>query len=988
MIRFLRAFYFFGLLSCFSVLYAQEASPDHHRQFQTAINLYEQGQYWSAYQMFNSIDKDATPSYAPGIASYTLLCEIALDDPAVESKSLRWEQEYPAAPLKHRVYFALGSYYSNKGRFKEALGALEKIKPRRLPASESAALLFRKGYAAMQTGEIQKAVKWFEETEFSTGKESYKWSALYYRAYLHYADGDFREAIPLLERLTAIPQYKELSTTYLLQSLLYLNEYEEVIQKGVPLYEHADQALRMTLAKTLSEAFFALNRAKEARAFFDDYLQETPSLTLTDRYYSGILFFKLEEYERAAEQLAIVGERTDSLGQNALYHLGEAYIKLKNKISALDAFKKASVLPFDPALKEDAFFNYAKLSFDLNRDIQVLSAYRKEYPLSPKLDEIQNYMAASHFMNQDYAMAVESLLELKNPTAENKADLKKAAYLRGIQLYETGSFREAERYFTLAAEPYWVAECQYRSNQYKSAINTWNKFIRESGAYAHPERYRTSHYNIAYAYFKQKEYKRAEEWFQRYLKLGKGDKRLIADTYLRLGDCAFAQYAHQQALTEYQNALDHHTVSPDYALYQMAMAQGVLNKDPEKIKTLDKLMTDYPGSGFFSSALFEQGRTFVQTNQYERAEDRFSTILSFAQHGAFHAKALVELGLIRINTQHPDQALEYYKEVLQRFPGSPDAENALAGIENVYMARNDSKGFFDYLESLGIDSGKSPGEKEMLIFSSAEQLYLNHSYAAAVTALNQFNKDFPESTKRAAAHFYLGECYLQLDKLQPAADAYLVVMQSPSGSYTELATKHYAAIQYRLEQYSNAVDAYMSLSDIAQIENNRLEAFKGLMWSFYKNKQYRNALVQSEKVLDNPSFDKAVRKEAVYVKAKSHLALGERTEAKPLLEELSQESHTPFGAEAFFLLCKEAFDTGDFDKAETMIYNFADTDTPQQYWIARAFVLLGDIFAERGEWVQAKATYESIQKGYKPEKPDDLAQMVLVRLQKCEEELP
>ena len=152
----------------------------------------------------------------------------------------------------------------------------------------------------------------------------------------------------------------------------------------------------------------------------------------------------------------------------------------------------------------------------------------------------------------------------------------------------------------------------------------------------------------------------------------------------------------------------------------------------------------------------------MQTNQYERAEDRFSTILSFAQHGAFHAKALVELGLIRINTQHPDQALEYYKEVLQRFPGSPDAENALAGIENVYMARNDSKGFFDYLESLGIDSGKSPGEKEMLIFSSAEQLYLNHSYAAAVTALNQFNKDFPESTKRAAAHFYLGECYLQL----------------------------------------------------------------------------------------------------------------------------------------------------------------------------------------------------------------------------------
>ena len=187
----------------------------------------------------------------------------------------------------------------------------------------------------------------------------------------------------------------------------------------------------------------------------------------------------------------------------------------------------------------------------------------------------------------------------------------------------------------------------------------------------------------------------------------------------------------------------------------------------------------------------------------------------------------------------------------------------------------------------------------MLIFSSAEQLYLNHSYAAAVTALNQFNKI--SRKYKELQPIYLGECYLQLDKLQPAADAYLVVMQSPSGSYTELATKHYAAIQYRLEQYSNAVDAYMSLSDIAQI-NNGLEAFKGLMWSFYKNKQYRNALVQSEKVLD-PSFDKAVRKEAVYVKPKAtwHWVKGRKPAA---VGRLSQESHTPFGAEAFFLLCK------------------------------------------------------------------------------------
>jgi hypothetical protein len=70
-----------------------------------------------------------------------------------------------------------------------------------------------------------------------------------------------------------------------------------------------------------------------------------------------------------------------------------------------------------------------------------------------------------------------------------------------------------------------------------------------------------------------------------------------------------------------------------------------------------------------------------------------------------------------------------------------------------------------------------------------------------------------------------------------------------------------------------------------------------------------------------------------------------------------------------------------------MIYNFADSNTPQEYWIARAFILLGDIFADRSEWVQAKATFESIKNGYKAENPDDIEQLVTLRLKKCEEKL-
>lgn len=989
MIHPVRISFFTGFLFFATLLSGQEHRHTADELFKTAVELYKQEQYWSAFELFSQIrSDDAGSSRASLLASYRILCEIGMKDPAIAERVARWELDYPSAPMKHQIYFKMGELFSARERYKEAMSAYDKVHVKKLPVADRSAFSFRKGYAALQTGDSAKAALYFEEIEKFPGGTSYKWASRYYRGYIHYSEGRFDLAVPLLEPLTDVPQYGALSSVYLLQALFYLKQYERVIQQGVPIYRDADPALRTTLAKTLSEAYFALDRTQEARDFFDDYMDDVSALTLTDRYFSGILYFKLGDFIRAAEQLSIVGERQDSLGQNALYHLGESYIRLRNKVDAMEAFKRASSMDFDPAIREDAFFNYAKLSFDLNRDIQVLSLYRKEYENSPKLDEIQSYIAANYFINQDYASAVQALQALRTPTPENLADLKKAAYLRGIQLYQAGSFRDAEKYFGMAEEPYWVAECLYRSNMFSNAINLWKQYIQRSGSFSNPDKYRTSHYNIAYAYFKTGDYTTAADWFHRYLRLGKTDRALAADTYLRLGDCAFAQYQHQQATAEYQNALDHQTVSPDYALYQIAMAQGVLNLESQKILTLDRLMREYPSSGFFSSSLFEQGRTYIQTNQYDNAEERFRTILSFGVHSAFHAKALVELGLIQINLQNPGGALDYYKEVLRRFPDSPDAVNALAGIENVYLARNDSKGFFDYLESLGIDSGKSPDEKELMIFASAEQLYLNDAPAAAVTALNNFIKEYPGSDKIPAAHFYLGECLSRLGKMQMAADAYLVVMKRPSGSFTELATKNYAAIQYDLEQYANAVDAYMSLFDIALIENNRFEAQKGLMWSFFRNKQYRNAIVQSNKVLENKAFDKKIHTEANYVKAKSHLALGERDLALPLLEVLARENHTATGAEASYLLCKDAFDSGDFDRAETMIYNFADTDTPQEYWIARTFMLLGDIFAERGEWAQAKATYQSVRDGYSPSEPDDIAQLIALRIKRIEEEQP
>ena len=68
---------------------------------------------------------------------------------------------------------------------------------------------------------------------------------------------------------------------------------------------------------------------------------------------------------------------------------------------------------------------------------------------------------------------------------------------------------------------------------------------------------------------------------------------------------------------------------------------------------------------------------------------------------------------------------------------------------------------------------------------------------------------------------------------------------------------------------------------------------------------------------------------------------------------------------------------------ENLVYAFADSGTSQQYWLAKAFIVLGDSFVERGEFEQAQATYESILTGYTPSGDrDDVTENVQLRLEK------
>ena len=112
----------------------------------------------------------------------------------------------------------------------------------------------------------------------------------------------------------------------------------------------------------------------------------------------------------------------------------------------------------------------------------------------------------------------------------------------------------------------------------------------------------------------------------------------------------------------------------------------------------------------------------------------------------------------------------------------------------------------------------------------------------------------------------------------------------------------------------------------------------------------------------------------------------QRDAAFKIFKELAADTKTLYGAEAKFLMVQDAYDRGKFQEVQDLVYGFAQAGSASDYYLAKAFLVLGDSFADQEEFAQAKATFESLRDGYTAYgADDDIPEAVRMRLEKLEE---
>ncbi len=953
-------------------LWGQVKDRQHSDRLESARKLYYSGSYYAAEKAFTELGKESLVSLDKSeIEAYKVMCAIALDKVNAEGMVNTFCTKYPNAPQQSMVKEALASRYFDTGKYVEALAVYNTINRNYLYKTRQTDFTFKKAYSNLRTGGYDRAEEGFAEV-LAGPYSQYTVPSTYYKGYVHYIRQQFAEAVPLFEKVGKENQFSLMAEYFAVESKLMLKDFDYVIKHGVPLYGQLDREMQSSLARILSEAYYEKGNQQEARRYLDIYAQSGAELSRKDHYFSGIVSYSLKSWPAAIESFSHVLGQEDELGQNAWYYTANSYLQIRNKIAALDAFKAASECDYDKVIQEDAFFNFAKLSFDVNADISQFRKYMERWPDSGKDDIIHNYMATAFLLSKDYRSAVEALSAIRVHTAESSSNLQKAAFLRAMQLIEGRGYRAAEPLLETAAEMgdneslsnlarFWQAECCYRDDRWSEAISINSNLLADNDFRSSTE-YPQALYNQAYCYLKSGNYVYAENFFRNFLNVAEGYQQYERDAQTRLADACFMQGKYADAAATYEKVYEADPASEDlYPVLQSAIAYGLMGDEAKKIDLLRPVTRFNRTAPLYPQALFELGRTYVQTGKNENASECFFTLVGMKDN-EYYPKALLELALINANSRKYDKAIEYYKAVVADAPDSPEAEDAIAGLESLYQLRNQPQAFLAYLEEIGRSDIKSTEEREQMLFNSAEQLYRTERYAAAINALQSYIAEYPSGSRSALANFYLAESLRATGRLESAADTYLRVMNMKSADCQLDATRAYATVNYDLQHYEKAEEAYRKLIDLARDDAIRHEAYLGLMRASYGAKDYAE-VIRSAQVVGT--------REARFLMAKASRTLGDRDRSRMLFEELAQDRKDAYGAESAYTLIQDAYDRGDFEEVEEAVYAFSDSGSEQLYWLAKSFIVLGDTFADRGDLEQAEATYNSILDGYQPTREDD-----------------
>jgi tetratricopeptide (TPR) repeat protein len=900
-----------------------------------------------------------------------------------EAAAIRFVNSSAHPAFRQRVAFALAQFYFLRERLEEAVPYYELAGIANLSNEEIADQKFELAYCYFNLRRFDQAASLFASIKEVPGK--YYIAGNYYYGLLAYNQGRYEQALRSFRRIAHESQYKRIVPYYVAEIHYFMGdrkqalaEAERLIQQPEKLYY--DKELHLLAAQSLFEE----QQYAASLPYFEYYYEQSDRIRKEELYEMGYAYYKTEDWASAIDKLKPLSLTQDSLGQTAMYLLGDCYLKTGDKKGARSAFGICANMPYNPGQREAALLLHARLSYELGYAEEAISSITtllQDYPGSAYRTEARTLLSDLLSKSNNYEAAFETLQAEASTDPAYRRSLQKASYGFALKQMQQGDLATADSLLALslqqpvdasyeAAAWFWRSDIAYRQQRHQAALDYGLSYLASARdakriRYISPQASAANAYlNMGYAAMALEQFDKARDYFSQAAKPGSGgggqaNEQFAGDALLRQADAAFKLKDFNLAASLYDQAIAAGVSEADYARQQKSILLGLRGRTADKISILQQIIAQSLSQQAVLEARYELANTYLESDQYQQAIEQLQQITGAGQARSLGARAWLKTGFAWQQLNDADKAIAAYRRVVTDYADAPERAAALEALENLYIARNEPAAYASLLSELGISGGADETRLESTYYAAAESQFASGKWQAARQGFSDYLDRYPQGASAAKARYYLAESLFNLKEYPAALQAYDALLSGAWTEFSEAGASRAAAIALQQNDLESA-DRYYRMMRSSALDGDKLaEAYAGLMRVSSRQNQPMQASAYADTLLSLPSINEAGRAEARFYQAKAMQA-SRPEEALAIYQQLTGIRNGAIAAEARYQAAAIHFAQNRLKEAEAAANQTISQSGGYDYWIVKSYILLADIMTRQKDYFNARATLQSV----------------------------
>jgi TolA-binding protein len=903
-------------------------------------------------------------------------------------------KQYPYSSHRMDAIMAIGdcAFVNN---YSEALSIYNRVDPDCLPTQRRYEYFYRVGYSNMMLAEYDEALANFDKVD---GCSDYVLSnaAKFYKAYIAFAQRDYPKAEQLFKQVDTTYEPGNMSDYYIAQIDFLKGDYTEALNAARRVLRSApDSQFIPETNRIIGESLYQLGHENEAIKYIQRYVDAVDTPVPSALYILGLHQYQQGDYASAIKSLQPVTNDDSAMAQSAYLYIGQAFLKNQDYDAALLAFDKSLRMEHDANVQEAAFYNYAVAKMQggkvpFGSSVSTFEEFLRRYPNSKYASQVQEYIVTGYITDNNYESALASINKIKNPSSTILSAKQRVLYTLGSRDIAAGNISQATSRLTaakqlssynqeIAAETtLLLGECDYKNGNYSSAASNYAAYLNQASSNAANRS--LARYDLGYARFGEKNFTDALTDFNRVVASpGNLSQVMVADAYNRIGDCYYYKSDFSSAATAYETAYKTDSNAGDYALYQQAIMKGYGKDYSSKISLLDKMIKEFPSSTLRPSAMLEKAETYVAQGNNSKAISTYQTLVDEYPNTTQGRNGSLQLALAYLNSGNKSKAIDTYKGVISKYPTSDEASLAATTLKSIYADDGNITDYINFINNVPGAPTIDPSEAETLAYESAEKAY---NKGQGTDRLKKYINEYPQgSNVPSALSILASENYNKGNKTEALKYATTLAERYPDNKLTENALIIKAEIEMNQGKGEIALNTYRQLEKSSSSSRNTNTARMGILRISRDLSRWSDVITTADALLSSSTIGSDEKTEVVFSRGLAYSSKGNTAKATSDWSSIASLTDDLYGAKSAYYLAQMQYDNSNAKQARTTVEKLIASQTPHQYWLARGFILLSDIYRAEGKTFEANE-YLTALKENSPGNESDIFKMIDQRLKK------